>query len=338
MTEITLVLPSALPPPELAADLVRALQAPSLASLITRASQQPATPIDDDLRALPHESWLARKLGLSDRGQPTFAVAAMRGLGLPNARGPWLIVNPAHIEIARSHLLMTDMRSLRLSDAHSRALFDTAKPYFDEAGKMLLYGDAATWFMLADDWIDLDTSTPDAATGLNLTDWLPKGPHAKEFRKLQNEVQMLWFEHPANVEREANGLAAINSFWPWGMADSGAPAASLATSDALPWLAAIGQQKPATLSAMFDQASGETVLVCDSLASAANSADWSTWLEQMHRLEETVFAPALAAVKSGRIAQLRLVLSRRDALIDLLTTKRAHYAFWRRPTLNRLLP
>ena len=38
MTEITLVLPFALPPPELAPDLVRALQAPSLAALLSRTS------------------------------------------------------------------------------------------------------------------------------------------------------------------------------------------------------------------------------------------------------------------------------------------------------------
>ena len=361
MTEITLVLPSALPPPELAADLVRALQTPSLASLLTRTARHQVLPVDEQVRALPHESWLAQHLGLVESGQPAFAISAMRGFGLPAAGGAWFIVNPAHIEIARSHLLMADMRRLQLGEAHSRALFDTAKPYFDEAGKMLLYGDAHTWFMLADDWTDLLTSTPDAATGLNLTDWLPKGPNAREFRKLQNEVQMLWFEHPANVEREARGLAAINSFWPWGLAAQAAPAASptaaatsrstnaLATSDAPAWLAAIAQQQPATLSALFaasnsganngaNSGAGHTTLVCDSLSAAANAADWSTWLMQMHRLEETVFAGALAAVRQGRVKQLTLLLSRRGAHSAFTTTSLAQRTFWRRPTLNRLLP
>ncbi|HBI67872.1 MAG TPA: hypothetical protein DDZ22_02285, partial [Massilia sp.] len=40
MSQITLVLPSALPVPEFAPDLVRALQAPALASLLSRTSAQ----------------------------------------------------------------------------------------------------------------------------------------------------------------------------------------------------------------------------------------------------------------------------------------------------------
>src|SRR5258707_13045446 len=31
--------------------------------------------------------------------------------------------------------------------------------------------------------------------------------------KLQNEVQMAWFEHPVNEAREARGLPAVNSIW-----------------------------------------------------------------------------------------------------------------------------
>ena len=31
--------------------------------------------------------------------------------------------------------------------------------------------------------------------------------------KLQNEVQMAWFQHPVNEAREARGLPAVNSIW-----------------------------------------------------------------------------------------------------------------------------
>jgi len=345
MTQITLVLPSALPPPELATDVVRALQAPSLATLLTRSKAETLA-VDDTLRALPHETWLARTLGLSPAGLPAFASTAMRGFGLDPAQTSWFIVNPAHIEIARSHLLLHDMRRLHLSEAHSRALFDTAKPYFDEAGKMLLYGDAQTWFMRADDWTDLETATPDAATGMNLTDWLPKGPHAREFRKLQNEVQMLWFEHPVNVERESRGLAAVNSFWPWGLASGSAAITGLATSDTLPWLEALARPRPAVAATVQNDpfttalAGGgdDAVLICDSLSAAALGGDWATWLQQMQRLEENLFAPALAALTAGKTGRLALILSRPGAQTQYTTTKLAQYAFWRRPTLTRLLP
>ncbi len=75
MTQITLVLPYALPPAELAQDLVRALNTPALAALLSRAASR-SLPFDDAQRALPHETWLAQTLGLSDAGAPAFAAAA----------------------------------------------------------------------------------------------------------------------------------------------------------------------------------------------------------------------------------------------------------------------
>jgi hypothetical protein len=58
----------------------------------------------------------------------------------------------------------------------------------------------------------------------------------------------------------------------------------------------------------------------------------------MHRFEETIFAPTLAGLKNGRKAQVRLVLSNRSGHQAFVTTKLAQNAFWRKPTLDSLLP
>jgi hypothetical protein len=345
MTEMTLVLPFALPPPELATDLVRALQAPALAKLLSRTSTHTVVPAGASVRALPHEQWLARALGINPPGRAPFAAAAMRGFGLDPAEGTWFIVHPAHIEIARSHLVMHDMRRLGLQGAHSRALFDSAKPYFDERGHTLLYADAQTWFMRADGWAALDMASPDAATGLNLTDWLPTGARAIEYRKLQNEVQMLWYGHPANAERESRGLAAVNAFWPWGgatAADTINTAPVLATLDAPAWLSALAQRPGLQFGEVIAELTGETgkdtVLCCCGAMEAAIAADWALWLQQMQRLDAELFAPLHAALLEGRFRQLRLVLGHRGARAELTTTQMAQRKFWRRPTLDRLLP
>ncbi len=341
MTQISLVLPFALPPPELAPDLVRALEAPALASLISRTSSFSAVPFAGPLRMLPHELWLARAISLDASDRPAFAVQAMLGFGLDPGDGHWLIVHPSHIEIARSHMLMADLRTLDLDEHHSRMLFDAAKPYFDESGKTLLYGDAHTWFMRADGWTTLDTSTPDAACAMNLSDWLPRGDKSVEYRKLQNEVQMLWFQNPANSEREARGQRAINAFWPWGCASAletiPATAPLLAAREAPGWLSSMAHVRGPTLSEVADT-EGDAIFVCDTVAQAAISAEWAAWLAHMKHLDKTVFAPALAAVREGRIKKLRMVLSHRDRHLELTTSKLAQNMFWRRPTLARLLP
>lgn len=339
MTHITLVLPFALPPSELAPDLVRALNTPSLASLITRTSSRNTLPFDDAQRALPYETWLAGRLGLPVQGSPALAAHVMQGYKIDPGTGTWFIVNPAHLEVARSHLLLHDARSLRLSDEHARSLFEAARPYFEESGKPLFYGDANTWFMRADDWSGLSTASPDAAAGLNLTDWLPTGERAAEFRKLQNEVQMLWFAHPVNAEREQRGLAAINGFWPWACADAGkaAPLPVLATSNAPPWLAALSTQAAASVEALA-AAGGEAILVAGELSGPALATEWASWLAAMQHLEQSVFAPALAALNAGRIGKLRLLVSHRTGHLELTTTRLAQRAFWRRPSLDALLP
>jgi hypothetical protein len=337
MNQLTLVLPFALPPPELAADLVRALQAPALAALLSRPAHVSRATFDDDARALPHELWLARELQLSDT-HAAFAAAAMRGFGLDASAGGWLILHPAHIEIARSHLALHDLRRLQLHDSDARALFDSARPLFTELGHTLLYGDAQTWFLRAAGWDQLDTSSPDAVLGMNLGDAMPAGDQARAFRRLQNEVQMLWFDHPVNTARAQRQLAPVNAIWPWG---GGAGATTQATQALAVfggpgWLQAIAQQVVTDPGAILTGAA-DTRLVCGTLTGPGLAGEWSAWLDAMHQLESTLFAPTLALLAAGKVKSVRLVLSRRTALLDFTTTPMAQRKFWRRISLDSLI-
>lgn len=356
MAHITLVLPFALPAPEFAPDLARALEAPALAALLSRTSSHSLVPAGASARALPHEMWLARFLGLVSAGQPGFAVAAMRGFGLEPAAGTWFIVNPSHIEIARSHLLMADLRHLQMSEDDGRALFAAAKAAFDDVGHSLEYGDARTWFMRADDWADLETASPDTAVGMNLMDWMPSGARSIAYRKLQNEVQMAWYTDPANAAREARGLPPVNAFWLWSGATAVAPAQgsapargahaerlnpngapAMATFETPSWLSALSTRKLSTLSGIATDIANNTLLVCGNVAAPAIAADWNGWLQQMQRLEAELFAPLLAALMRGEVKDIRLVLSHRSAHAEFTTTALAQRKFWRRPTLDRLI-
>lgn len=341
MSHITLVLPHLLPLPEFAPDLVRALQAPALAALLTRTSAYEREAAPDTARALPHEGWLARRLGLSQEGLPAFAAAAMRGFGLDPAGGTWYIVNPAHIQIARSHSMMADLRHLGLGEIDSRALYEAARPLCEEVGHPLLYGDAQTWFLRADDWAGIEPATPDAVAGMDLSDFVPRGKQALPLRRLQNEVQMLWHTHPVNAAREARRLPSVNSFWLWGAAkaSSGDPARAtgrLASIGVPGWIRGLSSESLASLDGLDGALARDGLLVVGVLADAAIASDWGTWLQQVQHLEDKLFAPLHAALVQGRIKELELVLSSRDALAEFTTTAMAQRKFWRRPTLERL--
>jgi hypothetical protein len=359
MASISLVLPFALPAPEFAPDLVRALEAPALAALLSRSADSAFRPLEGAARVLPHELWIARALGLAQGATPGLAASSMRGYGLDPGDGTWFIVNPTHIQIAHSHLMMGDTRQLDLREDEGRALFEAARDCAVDAGHALLYGAADTWFLRADDWDGIQTASPDAAVGMNLTDWVPAGPQARAFRKLQNEVQVSWYTHPVNAAREGRGQAPINSIWPWGGASVAgehaiklvaraagklAPQPTLSTWASPGWLNALADQRLNDLSGIADtlldgagEREGGRVLVCGNAAAPAIAADWHAWLQQMHMLEEALFAPLLAALKQGRIKRLRLVLSHRDGHLETTTTPMAQRKFWRRPTLERLI-
>ncbi|KQZ26987.1 hypothetical protein [Duganella sp. Root1480D1] len=326
MASTTVVLPFALPPAELAPELSRNLQAPALATLLSRNNWLKKHVIGDDSRILPHEAWLARERG-------GLAAAVMQGFGLAPKEGYWFVVHPVHIQLARNHLVLADSRRLRLDEADARVLFELSKPFFDE----LVWGDAETWFMRADDWHGLDAASPDAAMGSNLADWMPLGPTSLAFKKLQNEIQMLWHEHPVNEARQQRGLPPVNSFWMWGgasagpAAKAGAPARALSVAGAAPsWLAALaapgGKATP-----------GEAgTVVLPQLIPAGAGNDWGAWLGAMQQLEHDWFAPLLAALRDGRTSDLTLILSSREGWTEIRTSKPALRKFWRAPNLKNL--
>lgn len=352
MRHLTILLPFGLPPAEMSIDLSRELKTPALSTLLARAKSASDASrneaFNDFCRALPHEVWLAREFGLEDglkkHGSPPIAPALMSSYGLKPEHGAWFILQPVHIHIARDHLVLTDPRQLALSDQEARALFAIAEPLFAETGKTLLYGDAATWFVRADDWAELQTSTPDAAGGHNIDIWMPKGPGERDWRKVQNEVQMHWYGHPINTERETHGLKPVNSLWLWGGAPTSAERASNRYTDAFnlsgtnrafgQLVARHGQAARASdlVAAMPEHA----LAVLDSLLEAALANDWAHWLDGMHALEENWFAPLHDALKTGALDQVSLVLTHDTRIARFTVTKSSLRKFWAKPTLGPL--
>ncbi|MFI4940612.1 MAG: hypothetical protein ACHP7O_09780, partial [Burkholderiales bacterium] len=225
MRHFELLLPFALPSPEIAPDLLQELNMPALSILLGRAKTPVSREFDPLSRALPHEIWLAAQLGLMAgqlvaESSPALAISRMQRLHLAPDSGIWFLLQPVHIQVTREHLMLTDMRCALLSEQESRALFQSAQPLFQAAGKTVQYGSPDTWFVRADDWRGLQTATPDAACGHSVDFGMPKGEGERAWRKLQNDIQIEWHEHAVNNARAQQGLTPVNSLWLWGGADA----------------------------------------------------------------------------------------------------------------------
>ena len=305
MPETTLLLPFALPPAQHAKDLIKSLNMPSLASLLARATEPPERRFEAFSAALPHEILL---YGTGVDNSPPLSHQWMQQLGIAPAPGIWFVLQPVHLHIARDHLVLTDPRQLIIDEQSSRALFGSAQPLFEELGHELRYGDARHWFVRADTWQALRTTTPDAASGHNVDVWLPSGEHAREWRRLHNEIQMLWHTHPINEAREVKGQPCINALWLWGGASP--------------------EQRPAK---------HDTLTVDDSLISPALADDWGRWLLAMQDIERRHVSPLLQQLQNKKIDGLTLQLSDTTCVKQWQVTRLDLLKFWRKPSLNRLM-
>lgn len=174
-------------------------------------------------RSTPSERVMARALGLPDAdGCIPWAAwkRAVEGLPTSNEQGQalaWAEVTPCHWHVGLDHLLMENPRTLALGEAESRALLAAVTPLFETEGITLDYAGPTRWWACGDVFEGLQTASLARVIGRNVDAWMPEGQHqpasAKLLRRLQNEVQMLLYQHPVNDERMARGEVAVNSVW-----------------------------------------------------------------------------------------------------------------------------
>ena len=338
MTNLDIILPFAFPPAEHAKDLLAALTAPGLASLLAKASLRQHHDSAPFNPGLPHECWLSQ----DEENSPALAHLLMQKLGLTAQQGHWFICQPASLHIARDHLVLTDSRELQLTESESRALFESAQPLITESGMTLEYGHPSCWFLRADPWQTLRTCTPDVVCGHNIDVWLPRGVGDRDWRKMQNELQMLWHTSAINEKREAEGKPRINTVWLWGGAShhqvSNSGCALLVDS-------LLKQYQPHHLrsqksfadfqTAHQAEAGSQTVLL-DQLMPSALHADWASWLAAYAELDKAWFAPLATSLREGQIKKVSLHLSDTDRLQQWQISSLSMRKFWAKDSLKRL--
>lgn len=168
-----------------------------------------------ELRSLtpPHERLVAQEMGWGGLPDGLLPWAALQQAGTgPGPALPCAWVTLCHWAMGREHATLSDPRMLDLSEAESRALLETMRPFFEGDGIALHYLSPLRWRAegLA---LEQPTASLDRVLGRNVDPWLPSAREARTLRRLQNEMQMLLYTHPVNQARAERGEPAINSLW-----------------------------------------------------------------------------------------------------------------------------
>ncbi|MBT2792133.1 regulator [Paraburkholderia strydomiana] len=377
-----LLLPFALPAAADASTALHDISSPALDRLVARATLVERVIGEDFQRTLPHERWIARQFGALSTASTGAAAAdeaplapyMLRADGGEPGDATWACVQPVHVRIAHDHLVLIDPASLDLSDDEASALLAVARPLIEELGVRIEAPKPARWYLSGDGFGTLAGASPLRASGRNIEIWLPHEAHSGErsraWMKLQNEVQMAWFEHPVNEAREARGLPAVNSIWfhaqgaarpvrsPFSRVFSDAAATrGLALTAGVPVgappasFAALSSLEDRGGSNAGDQASrssaandvhtaahaGNTTLVeLDPFSAPYIEQDWARWNAAFAALQGDWFEPALEALQSGALAELGLTLCGDTGSVTLSITRGDLRKFWRRRLLASL--
>ncbi|HEY1997523.1 regulator [Paraburkholderia sp.] len=351
-----LLLPFALPAAADASTALHNLASPALDRLLARATLVERVVGEDFQRTLPHERWVARQFGTVPSGaaaadEAPLAPYMLRADGGEPGTQTWACVQPVHVRIAHDHLVLIDPASLELTHDEAATLLEVARPLIEELGVQIVAPNPLRWYLSSDAFGTLAGASPLRASGRNIEIWLPHEAHSGErsraWMKLQNEVQMAWFEHPVNEAREARGLPAVNSIWfhAQGAAQPVHSPFSRVLSDAaatrgLALTSGVATAAPpasfAALSASSNGAAGATLVELDPFSGPYIEQDWGRWNEAFAALETDWFAPALTALQSGQLGELGLTLCGDTGSVTLSATRGDLRKFWRRRLLASL--
>jgi hypothetical protein len=168
---------------------------------------------DRPSKGLPHERYLLGKLVPS---APALLLGQSNQTVDPNLVIACL--QPVHLHAGRDHLILMGQNQLDLTIEESSKLLKVASPLLEEDFQgPVLFHNQYFWFIPAGPFSSLTSYSIDQALGRNIDWWMPHHVQdesvARHWRKLQNEIQMLWHIDPVNEEREQHGLPSMNSLW-----------------------------------------------------------------------------------------------------------------------------
>lgn len=267
-----IVLSGALPEPHQARELLIHVEqkAPTLTRWLDQSDCQIHQIVTAEARCTALEAWQLHHAGFT--AQPAQHLSA--GLGPLLEKNPnhsdtatqqatWL-AELVHIAPSRDGAALIPASALDITEAESAELLASSQQWFTDTVFNVALDSASHWQIEVPDSFVAGPASPTLVSYSAVNDWWEQDLATRPWRRLINELQMFWFNHPVNQAREQAHKLPINSLWLVGGASRD----------------------------QFTNLSGQrNYELYTDLAEAAARHDWGTWLEQLAGLERNLFAP-----------------------------------------------
>jgi hypothetical protein len=202
---------------------------------------------------------------------------------------PWIkpdqpvwLAELVHVAPSRDGAVLIPAAQLDITLKQSAALLESTQDLLAETPFSLQQCRVDQWLVSPPGHYAPACASPLLVSQGSINDWWTQDLEGRPWRRLVNELQMLWFDHPVNQQRARQNLPAINSLWLFGGA------------------------RPEQLA---HQAATEHLHIFDEFRESSQRQDWGNWLQALKRLDAEVFTdiavlPHIIMTGSDRIIEV----------------------------------
>ena len=214
-----LLIPGALPPSNVAKDLLPQVEehCPTLVERLKTlvATVQELKP--EHTGCTPFEAVKLQQLGYTPpEGANLGTGLASLHAGVRNPSETVWLAELSAITVGREGATIAHPASFEVTPDEADALFDAVSGLWADRAISALPLNARQWRIWLAPSANTRSLTPAAMAEMRLTDWWPQEESLREWRRLLNEIQMVWHDHPVNLARAERGDVPINSLWLYG--------------------------------------------------------------------------------------------------------------------------
>lgn len=214
-----LLIPGALPLSNVAKDLLPQVEqhCPALVERLKTlvATVQELAP--EHTGCTPFEAIRLQQLGYTPPAGANLGtgLAALHA-GVKNPSETVWLAELSAISVGREGATIAHPASFEITTDEADALFDAVSGLWADRAISALPLNNRQWRIWLDPSASARSLTPAAMAEMRLSDWWPQEDSLREWRRLLNEIQMVWHDHPVNLARAERGEMPINSLWLFG--------------------------------------------------------------------------------------------------------------------------
>lgn len=272
---------------------------PSMPALQTLLSKGRREPLPADFTSFLFEQFQLKTEPGKD--QPVASLSAL-GDGLDAAGGWWLRADPVHMVADRDQLYLSACNALEVSRREADELVAELNRLYAEDGWQFIAATPERWYLRLPEALAMRTVSTGAAMGCRVGEVLPQGDDALVFQRAMTEMQMLLHASPVNARRSEQGLLTVNSLWFWGCGVL--PAATRESA----WDRVVADDPLARGLARLYGLEAESPATATLAVGGKGRVLWQANVESLEQAEQELFAPLLAMLKSGALAELAIAL------------------------------